>query len=698
MRQFWLAKKAKKKVSLFPFVDGKTVRFRIVGNGYEGMPEGFDPTSGTVSSAIATCIVCGTKVGANITRKLFQNGEADQRMVAVVSIRPGEKGKRYRIAKNMDMDFFHKAEGYLGERIEKLYSERGINPIPDEPIHTPDNSEYKEEGLYFNFTPVLLYGMKTWGSLFNARQKLALLTFAEKVREIHTIVKSEGREEGYAKAVLSYLAVVLSRHSSYNSSLCWWEPLGERGFNTFGRQALPMVFDYAEQSPFGSLTGNWALQVEISGKILKHLSNDIFVDPAVVTQSSATSLPYENNYFDAIFTDPPYYDNVPYAVLSDYFYVWLKRTIGDMSPEIFSTPTAPRLNEAIAELPLVRGMSKEKASLAIKGIKTKEVFEHMLKRSFQEIRRVLKPEGLAIIVYAHKSPAGWETLINSLLASGLVISGAWPVHTEMQSRLRAHESATLASSIYIVARKIARQSTAFYNDVKAELQDHLNGKLDQLWEEQIGGTDFFIAAIGSAIEVFGKYEKVMDYEGNVIRADRLLLDVQKIATDYAVQQILQDGFSGEISDLTRFYVLWRWEYGEARVHFDDARKLALSCNIDVSKEWGGSGFIRKEKEFIRALGPHDRELRELEGSTELIDVLHTVLLLWEKGKRDDMMNLLQTTGYGKHEAFYRVAQAISETLPNESKEKKLLDGFLAGRSRLRDELGKGDSEQIEMEI
>jgi len=274
------------------------------------------------------------------------------------------------------------------------------------------------------------------------------------------------------------------------------------------------------------------------------------------------------------------------------------------------------------------------------------------------------------------------------------MTGAWPIDTEMKARLLARKSATLASSIYIVARKMERQSTGFYNEVRDELKQHLNSKLKRLWEEGIGGADFFIAAIGSAIEVFGKYEKVMDYEGNIIRAERLLKDVRKIATDYAVHQILHDGFSGEVSDQTRFYVLWRWNYGREKVDFDEARKLAQSCGIDLSREWGKGSFINKMRKNIEVLGPQERAvlftsrsvLEDLEDSLEMVDVLHRVLLLWEKGKRDEMVSLLQESGYGESEAFYRVAQAVSETRPNQSKEKKLLDGFLAGRERLRNEL------------
>jgi adenine-specific DNA methylase len=386
---------------------------------------------------------------------------------------------------------------------------------------------------------------------------------------------------------------------------------------------------------------------------------------------------YPENYFDCVLTDPPYYDNVPYAYLSDFFYVWLKRTLGNIYPDLFSTPLTPKNAEIVTYSNIPGGLDAGK-----------QFFEDNLSLAFQDIYRILKPNGVATIVYAHKSTEGWETVINALLNSGLVVTSAWPINTEMESRLRATESAALASSIYIVARKSSRQSTGFYNDVRTELNQHLEAKLHRLWEEGIGGSDFFIAAIGSAIEVFGKYEQVMDFEGNIVRANRLLEEVRAIATNYAVKQILHDDFVTEVSPIARFYVLWRWNYGEALVPFDEANKLAHSCGLDLSLQFGKHGFIKKEKEFARLLGPQGRKLEDLDDPRDMIDVLHKTLLLWEKGQRTEMVKALSDRGFGKSEAFYRVAQAISETLPMESKEKKLLDGFLAGRERVQQEVEK----------
>jgi adenine-specific DNA methylase len=221
--------------------------------------------------------------------------------------------------------------------------------------------------------------------------------------------------------------------------------------------------------------------------------------------------------------------------------------------------------------------------------------------------------------------------------------------------------------------------------VKEEIKNYIYKKLERLWQEGISGADFFIAGIGSAIEIFGKYEKVMDYEGNIIKADKLLEYVREIVTDYAVRQILHNGIAGELSPLTRFYLLYRWTYQEAKVHFDEARKLAQSTGIDLTNFWNKT-FIKKEKEYIRVLGPQERELEELEGSDELIDILHYVLLLWEAGRKEEIKKILSQTGYGNKDAFYRVAQAISETLPKDSKEKKLLEGFLLGKEKLISEI------------
>ncbi|MGC8893119.1 MAG: DUF1156 domain-containing protein [Candidatus Saccharicenans sp.] len=667
MRQFWLAKKENKKVALYPYIYGKKVKFKIVGTGYEKMPKDFDPERGTVSRAVAICPVCGSTIDDKTTRRLFQEGKAGERMVAVVLHHPERSGKTYRLATEKDMDVFKKAEHYLEKKRQELFDKWGFDPVPDEP--TPEG---KGRGAERAFS-VRNYGLNTWGELFNSRQKLALITFTEKVRQAYEKMIEERCDAEYAKAVVGYLSIALDKLVMFTSSNCTWKVDTTQVINAFvGRQALQMTWDYFELNPVSGISTSYNNLIKViidSFKILHGIGLS-----ATVTQSSATSLPYPDNYFDAVFTDPPYYDNVPYSYLSDFFYVWLKRSLGDLYPELFTTPLTPKRDEIVA-------YSHNKGGFEA----GKKYFEEMLKKSFQEINRVLKPNGIATIVYTHKSTSGWETLINSLLESGLVPTASWPIDTEMKARLRAKESAALASSIYFVCRKLERIETGWLNEVKEEIKNHIHSKLDRLWEEGVSGADYFVAAIGSSIEIFGKYKKVLDYEGNVIGAEKLLEYVREIVTEYTVKKILHNGIAGLLSPLTRFYILWRWTYGEAKIHFDEARKLGQSSGIDISQEWN-KGFIKKEKEFITVLGPQDRRLEQLKDSVELIDVLHRVLILWKDGKKEKIKDVLSETGFGQDEAFYRVAQAISETLPNDSKEKKLLDGFLSGKEKMKEEI------------
>ncbi len=673
VRKFWLSISDNRKVSLFPYVIKKEVIFKIVGTGYEAMPKDFDPDKGTSRKAVATCSVCGSAVGEKTVRRLFTEGRSGQRMLAVV-FDSESSGRKYRVANDQDIANFAKAEKRLQERRRTLAIEWGLDPVPDESLPPIGALGFR----------VQRYGMKAWGDLFNSRQKLSLITLTDKVRMVHKLMLEAGYEPEYARAVASYLALGVDRLVDFGSTICRLNATGGRGVvGTFSRQALPMTWNYAESNPLNPSGAGWPTACEKNERWIEHASS-IHNQPISVLQSTATSLDYPENFFDAILTDPPYYDNVPFANLSDFFYVWLKRSIGDLYPDLFSTPLTPKSDEVIAELPLKSRTEPEPN--ATRNVKTGEDFEKMLLQVFKEFRRILKPNGICLIIYAHKSTAGWETLINSLLDSGLVVTGAWPIHTEKKGRPRSQESAALASAIYMITRKFQREPTGFYKEVREDLKEHLSEKLDKLWKEGISGADFLVSAIGSAIEIFGKYERIIDDEGNVMRADRLLEDTRRIVTDYAVKQVLHNGFAGEITPMTRFYVLWRWAYGEGRVDFDDARKLAQSVDIELSEEWN-RGFIRKDKEFIEVVGPEEGVTLE-DGSKDLIDVLHNVLLLWKKGRNDDVLKVLKETGFGNTDVFYRVAQAIAESLPNGSRERKLIEGFLQGKERISEDIRK----------
>ena len=262
MRQFWLAKKEKKRVSLYPYVEGKEVKFKIVGDAYEEMPEKFDPSKGTVKGAIATCPVCGFVSDASTVRRLFQQGKAGQRMIAVVL--HGKNGKTYRIATEKDLEVYREAERYLEEKRVRLMEEWGIDPVPDE--------EVRRVPVTFGVINVWVYGMNTWGDLFNSRQKLALITFTEKVRLAYRKMVEEGYDEEYAKAVVSYLSLSISMLAAFTNTLARWENTSEAIKQLYSRQAIPMLWDFVEVNPFSGSSGSFIAGQEYYLKVLTHLS------------------------------------------------------------------------------------------------------------------------------------------------------------------------------------------------------------------------------------------------------------------------------------------------------------------------------------------------------------------------------------------------------------------------------------------
>ena len=655
---WWLAKKDNKKVAIKIIPKGNRIEFEIRKNDEID----FDPQVGTVSRAKVVCPCCGSGLTDHEVRKQFQEGKADHRMIAVVNHHPKRQGKAYRIAIEQDEDVFRAAEIFLNEKKSTLFNKWGLEPIPNEPL--------KRVPVSFGVINVWVYGMNTWGDLFNSRQALALITFVEKLKEVYNKIIGTGADGEYAKAVVTYLALIISRCADFETNTARWFNHVENACNTFSRQAIPMTWDYFELNLFSHVSqGTYK---SMSNQIIKIIGGLVNTSspPAIVKQASATALPYPDNYFDAVITDPPYYDNVPYSYLSDFFYVWLKRAIGDLYPDLFSTPLTPKSDEIVA-------YSQEEG----KYEDGKNYFEAKIAKAFLEIYRVLKMDGITCIVFSHKSTAAWESIINALLNSGLYLTASWPLNTEMKARLRAQESATLASSIYMICRKRTEKNTAYFNEIKSKIEIRIKDKLDQFWNEGIIGSDFFISAIGPALEVFGRYESVEKLSGEKVDAKELLEFVRKSVSEYALSKILKSPQLSGIDPETRFYILWRWTYNSAKVYFDDARKLAQAVGIEVSEHWDKGEFIKKDKEFISVPGPLDRieELLKKKTFDTMIDVIHRALIYYDAGEKTEIEKLLDSTGYTNNEYFWQVCQSISEVLPEGDKEKQLLQGFLYGR-------------------
>lgn len=660
--QFWLANKENIKVAYKPIInkEKKTIEFEII----KGEMGGFDPQERTVNRADVRCLVCEQITKANLTRRLASQGKMGQRLAVVILNNPSENGKKYRIATENDLEIYNKSENFLKEKINNwtwLDS-----PIPDEKI-----------------APIGTYGIdaqrytvnQEWGELFNSRQKAVILTILEKIQKNQDKIKKdcislsldnyEIDTDDATKAIIGYLGILLDRIIDSYSKQNVWIPVGEKPAGTFGRQALPVVWDYLENNILEGSARAWENQIDWLVEFIDFASksfNNLEKKNVFITNFSATNIKLPDNTFDAVFTDPPYYDNVPYSDLSDFFYVWLKRSVGDYFSDLFSTPLTPKSEEAIAEP--MRQKNPDK------------FFENMISQSFKEIHRILKPNGIATIVYAHKTTTAWETMLNSLVNAGLVVTASWPLHTERSGRLRGQGSAALASSIYMVCRKIDRKKVGFYSEIQPQIKQRIEEKLQQFWDEGIAGGDFFISAIGPGMEIFSQYERVEKLSGEQVTTSELLDYIRSASTDFIVGKLLKNASSANIDRESDFYLAYRWTYQDNIVEYDDARKLASASGISLEDLWGPAGFVKKNGSTICVLGPKERS--DIESIKNMVDVMHKTLLLWKKGKKDEIAELLAKTGFGNNPAFKQFCQAVAESLKNGNKEKQLLEGFLLG--------------------
>lgn len=667
--QFWLAKKNNKRIAYKPILDkkNKTYEFELLTSLDAIERSNFNPSKGTVNRANAQCLFCDQVTRGKDVRNLAKKGKMGERLVAIAYHHPEQQGKYYRIATAEDKDTFQKASERLEKEIENW--EHLEEPLPGEKIVS--NSRYM---LPTN------YGINRWKDLFNDRQKLSMITLLDEIincklsieedykRLVDTIDDSDmPSPKDISKAVMGYLAIILDRIADRGCSLARWDNTGEKIQATFGRQALPMVWDFVELNYFSGVNGDWTSSTDWILKFIKanpSIKNSI----SHVEKSSATTLNYPDNFFDGVFTDPPYYDNVPYGALSDFFYVWLKRSIGNLFPNLFSTPVVPKSSEAVMEPD--RHSSKEDA---------KQFFESQLSISFNEIYRVLKTGGITVIVYAHKTTEGWESMLNALLNANLVVTASWPIHTEMKSRLRSAASAALASSIYMVCRKIPKEDVGFWNELQPRIKNRVEKKLGQFWEEGIAGGDFFISAIGPGMEEYSRYDNVETYSGDEVNTSQLLSFIRSVATNYLAQKLLKGAEREIIDKEAQFYLTFRWTYLDNTVPFDDARKIASAQGVDLEKLWDSKGFVYKRGSNIRVRGPHKRG--DVEEIHNMVDAMHKACQLWELGKKNEITHMLGRSGYGKSGAFWQFSQAVAETLINGSKEKQLLEGLLIDRER-----------------
>src|SRR5262245_10188921 len=334
-------------------------------------------------------------------------------------------------------------------------------------------------------------------------------------------MESPGIHDQRTTPIQSSLTCWLDKLSEYNSSLCSWNTGALSVRTVFARQALPMVWDFAEINPFAGVMCNAQAALNAVCGVLDNSTNTGL--PARLLRTSATEQPLEDGTVDCVATDPPYYDNISYAKLADFFYLWMRNVLGERLREHFAGPSTPKKKEAIVDLARSNGDKPEAA----------RQYEELMHQAFLEAHRVLKAKGSLTCVYAHKTTMGWATLVDSLRKAGFTLTEAWPLDTERKARIRAADNASLASSIFLVARKRDKIAGigSYEDSVQPELQHIVHERVDTLWEMGIAGADLVIACVGAGLRAFTKYEKVEYANGEEVPAEKFLAEVEGAVLD-----------------------------------------------------------------------------------------------------------------------------------------------------------------------
>lgn len=620
-------------------------------------PEGLDLSVGTVKASSVTCPGCSTSTEAREVRDYGKRTGFGRRLYAVLDIDGAVR--TYRAPRPEEAEG---ADDLASALLSKLgEAPDGTSALPDENMV---KSQYRRYGN-------LVYGIDTFRGLFNDRQLYVLGSLCEAVRAAHEAMLADGVEAARALAIATYLGLCVDRIADYNNTFTVWAPSGEFHAHVFSRQAIAMVWDYVEIDPFLKVSGSWEGAVRWIELAIQHCSTTGSV-PAAVQRGDAQRLSFADSSFDAVIVDPPYYDAIQYADLSDFFYVWLKRSIGHLHPGVFGPAMTPKQQEII----------ETRADKKSPEYVSHDEFERRLQRALAELARVVKPDGIVSIVFAHTDVEAWERLLRALRAAHLVVSTSWPMRSERATRMTALISAVLDSSVVLVCRVQEATHEGFYDDVVRELEARIAERLDAFEEMGLVGADYFVSAIGPAFEVFARYGRVVKLSGEEVEVAALMVLARQSVARHAMRKLLGPDSLGALDAETLFYLTWRWAYLTAAIPADEAYKLERAFDIDLGHLTGPSGFARQSRSEFSLLGPHERKGLKLSVSPSLIDVLHLSCQLWDAGRRRELEELLGATGMGAEPSFWAMARALGHVLPDGDKERTILLGLTGSRDAL----------------
>jgi putative DNA methylase len=568
VRSLWLSKKPGKEAYVVTRViadashpSGHRVAFTVSRDQWGGPQPGAE---GTVGRSGAQCVSCGTSVPLTYIRKEGQAKRIDSELMAVVA--EGDRQRDYLTATAEQARF---AEVSRPDNVPS-----GELPKNPRDFKTPN------------------YGMTTWADLFTNRQLTALTTLSDLVLEARAEVVKDGGSSDYADAVATYLGLAVSRSLDYSSNICSWHSGRDTTRNVFARQAIPMVWDFVESNLLSGRSGSIDSQISWIANTVASLPRHPV--PGEAHQADASSAPTRSFL---ISTDPPYYDNIGYADLSDFFYVWLRRTLRSIYPDLLSTVLVPKSEELVANP--YRHNGKEGAKI---------FFENGFINVFARARESALQDFPVTVYYAFKqsengedgeASTGWETLLEGMIQSGWEITSTWPMRSELSNRMLASGNNALASSIVLSLR--ARSANAATTDRRgfiSALESELPEALRRLQQGQIAPVDLPQAAIGPGMAVFSRFAGVIESDGSRMTVRAALARINEI-----LDRVLNEQ-EGDFDPPTRFAIAWYRQHGYGIGKFGDADSLARARNTSV-EAMDREGTLTSRSGHVQLIKPED---------------------------------------------------------------------------------------------
>ena len=701
----WLCKKENKRVLLTmePRADRAGVVFGVQpdvpqngGNAAQRREHDKRTGAGTMSRTGATCPGCGAIMTMSDIRFEGQAGRLGAVMTAVVV--NGAKGKEYRLPTNHEIEVAEVTE----ERLRFLYA--------DIPFGLPEEQTPKAGSGASRAFSVDGYGFDTWRKLFTNRQLTAVAAFLVASKATVQLEQADENSDLWVDGIQAYLASMLDRLVNQNSTISRWNNRGEKVEGTFSRFALPIVWDFAETNPLSAATGGYQSALEWVSRVVSHTcsATAASISPKVLCQSALEPMGEKT---DIIITDPPYYDAIPYSDAMDFFYVWLRRLVRALSPElesVFAAPLGPKWNHGSSDGELIDDASRFDGD----KLMSKKAYEDGMALAFQACHATLQDDGRLVVVFANKLPDAWETLVGALIRAGFVVDGSWPIQTEMSTRTRAMASSALASSVWLVCRKRAADRPGWDNVVLNEMRENITQKLRDFWDAGIRGPDFVWAATGPALEAFSKHPAVKKANApdEFISVSEFLREVRRLVVDFVIGRVLTQGGEEAVTgldDVTTYYLLHRHDFGLEAAPVGGCILYALSCNLSDSALVNQHDLLVQSGSRTAAEEPEDEVSEEEdEGEGEngggakvrlkawsqrrgknlgleapggrlppLIDQVHKLMHLWRAGDQVRVNEYLDSRGLQRNALFHQLLQALIELATAGSDERAILEAL-----------------------